>query len=52
MQETYNLKMSPVGSSLMFKIVDDVIVKIYNELVPWAKDIAGRISGNANGISC
>lgn len=36
---------------LMFKIVDGVIVKIYNELVPWAKDIAGRISGNANGIS-
>lgn len=32
---------------LMFKVVDGVIVKKYNELMPWAKDIAGRISGNA-----
>ncbi len=37
---------------LIFKTIDGELVKIYNELVPWAKDVSGRISDHGIGDAC
>ena len=43
----YDNSETDTDPKLIFKTVDGAIVKIYNELVPWAKNVAGRISGDA-----